>query len=483
MSVAEQQSDKLSAIPHVIAVTSGKGGVGKSSIAVNLALALVKSGARVCILDADTGLANVNILLGIEPEYRLEHVLFGARAIEEVLVEGPLGLQVIPGANGIGECVNLHSRQQLRLTRELERIERQFDYLLIDTAAGIAQTTLDFISAAQQTLLVITPEPTSLTDAFSLVKLVMRRDRRRSFQVVVNMSDNANEARQIFHRFSAAVEKYIGVRVHLLGVVQRDESLRAAVILQSPVALYPDSDPSSRSFLRLAEALQKALEAAPRPTSFATYWQRRYRATAVRGSVPSRTEPAAVASPKQILEQWIQQWQGLWEGGALTRDQLAEALVSCHDIFLQHYGEPALSLPALVARLGNEPVRHAEVLEAVRAALPPLVPAHGEDELLEKLLPPSTGETDTGETDPESPEALISPPLEGDGSGCIPACCPQPETPAQVAVSDPVESAVEPVRLHGYDELRFGSQARLTELLQRHGEQGKSVIELIETLL
>ncbi|HUH38338.1 MAG TPA: P-loop NTPase, partial [Spongiibacteraceae bacterium] len=123
MAAKGQPAPTAEPVPsRVIAITSGKGGVGKSSIAVNLAISLAKTGSRVCMLDADTGLANVNILLGLTPEYSLEHVLFGAKAIEDVFIEAPYGVQVIPGANGIAECVDLHPRQQLRLTRELARI-------------------------------------------------------------------------------------------------------------------------------------------------------------------------------------------------------------------------------------------------------------------------------------------------------------------------------------------------------------------------
>lgn len=264
-------------LPHVIAISSGKGGVGKSSIAVNVALSLAKSGSKVCLFDADTGLANVNILLGIRPQYSLEHVLYGSKSIDEVMIDTSYGLKVIPGANGISECVELHPRQQLRLTRELVRIEKEFDYFLIDTAAGIASTTLDFISAAQTTLLVITPEPTSLTDAFSLVKLLKRRQGNHHFLVVVNMCANANEAREIFLRFSTAVEKYIGIEISFLSFIQRDESVRAAVSLQSPVALFPDSDPSSRAFTRLANSLQQSVDVVPTVKSFSSYWYRQFK--------------------------------------------------------------------------------------------------------------------------------------------------------------------------------------------------------------
>ena len=263
--------------PHVIAITSGKGGVGKSSIAVNLGISLAKAGARVCIFDADTGLANVNILLGLTPKSSLEHVLFGAKTIEEIMLDGPYGLKVIPGANGIAECVSLHPRQQLRLTRELGRIESEFDFLLLDTAAGIAETTLDFVGSAHQSLVVITPEPTSLTDAFSLIKLMQRRRPGMPYQIVVNMCSNVAQAREVYHRFSTAVEKYIGIRTHLLGYLLRDESLRVAVSLQSPVALFPETDPSSRSFIRLADALRQTVDNETAQPGFTVFWQRQFR--------------------------------------------------------------------------------------------------------------------------------------------------------------------------------------------------------------
>ena len=277
MAEAQHKRDSLTNSPRVIAISSGKGGVGKSSIAVNLGISLAKTGAKVCLLDADTGLANVNILLGVTPQFSLEHVLYGAKNLDEIMVECPHGLQLIPGANGISECVSLHSRQQLRLTRELARIEKDFDYLLIDTAAGIADTTLDFVSAAQYTLIVITPEPTSLTDAFSLIKLLKRRRKRINYQVVVNMTGGSNQAKEVFHRFSSAVEKYIGVELNYLGFIQKDESVRAAVSLQHPVALFPDTDPSSRSFTRLASALEGAVKHQPVKHSFSGFWHRQYR--------------------------------------------------------------------------------------------------------------------------------------------------------------------------------------------------------------
>lgn len=279
MAISDEHIDAgvvNSHLPRTIAISSGKGGVGKSSITVNLAISLAKMGAKVCVFDADTGLANVNILLGLRPEHRLEHVLFGAKSLEDVLLEGPHGIQIVPGAHGISECVDLHPRQRLRLTKELAAIEEQFDYLLIDTAAGISETTLDFICSSQHALVVITPEPTSLTDAFSLIKLLKRRRSHVHYHVVVNMCSSAGQAKEFYHRFNRAVAKYVGVSISYLGFLLRDESLRAAVTLQNPVALFPDTDPSSRGFIRLAEAVEAATRDPVVSFRFSAYWQQLY---------------------------------------------------------------------------------------------------------------------------------------------------------------------------------------------------------------
>lgn len=260
---------------QVITITSGKGGVGKSSLAVNLGITLARLGRRVCIFDADTGLANVNILLGLRPERGLDRVLSGECPIEEVLLDGPHGLRVVPGASGISDCVELDPGRQRRLVSELARIEQDFDYLLLDTAAGVGETTLDFVSAGHRILLVITPEPTSLTDAFSLLKLSLRRQ-AVTCDVVVNMVRDSQEAKQIFQRFDSAARRYLNAEVRMLGFVQRDESLRSAVTLQRPVALFADGDPSRRPFERLAEGLEQTPADSGQTQSFSRFWFRRF---------------------------------------------------------------------------------------------------------------------------------------------------------------------------------------------------------------
>ena len=267
--------NELSKSPHVIAVTGGKGGVGKTSIAVNLAIALSRTGSKVCLFDGDTSLANINVMLGLYPAFTLEHLFTGERSIQEIVVTGPEGIQIVPGASGIASCVELDVGQQQRLVTSIRSIEKHYDYLVIDTAAGIGPTVLHFIAASQVAVIVITPEPTSLTDAFSLLKVLKRRGYRRKVQVIVNMAMTPSQAKKAYSRFSQAVDKYLKLRTEYLGSVWMDESMRNAVSTQRPVALFPKTDPSARCFYRMAETLDYLFEQPSTPKlAFSDYWQK-----------------------------------------------------------------------------------------------------------------------------------------------------------------------------------------------------------------
>ncbi len=262
-------------IPRVIAVTGGKGGVGKTSVSINLAIAMSKSGSKVCLLDGDTGLANINIMLGLYPAYTLEHLFTGEKSIQDIVLEGPEGIQIIPGASGFAQCVELDVGQQQRLVTSIRAIEPHYDYMLVDTAAGISPTVLHFIAASQVAVVVVTPEPTSLTDAFSLLKVLKRRGYRRKVQIVVNMVANASQAKKVFQRFAQAVSKYLEMDAEYIGSIWMDESMRAAVNLQRPVTLYPKSDPSARCFYRLAEKIDDLFNRPGVPRlAFSAYWQK-----------------------------------------------------------------------------------------------------------------------------------------------------------------------------------------------------------------
>lgn len=256
---------------RTIAITSGKGGVGKTTLTVNLGLSLAKRGYRVCVFDADTGLANINIMLNLNPVHTVQQVLDGSLGIRDILLQGPHNLHIIPGATGLGQFPELSPAQQQQLLAQLTSLERDYDFILIDTAAGIAPSVLHFVGSAQQCILVVTPEPTSLTDAFSLLKLLKNQHyQREPIQVVVNMARSQEQAQQVYQRIASATRKYLQLELHFLSYIHADESMPTAVNLQRPVALYPDSHPLSATFSGLAKAMIETRAATD--ASLADYW-------------------------------------------------------------------------------------------------------------------------------------------------------------------------------------------------------------------
>jgi flagellar biosynthesis protein FlhG len=240
---------------RVIAVTSGKGGVGKSNVVANLAVSLAKRGKRVIILDADLGLANLDTLLGLFPKFTLRNVLSGEVGLEEILLEGPHGIQLIPAASGHDEMTNLTQEQKLLLLDQVSRLEGRFDVLLLDTGAGISSTVLFFVAAAIETLVVVTPEPTSITDAYALIKVLRSRYAEREFRVVVNMARSELEARRTFSHLARVAERFLHVSLRTEGYIPFDEEVPESVRRQQPVLDLAPSSPGSLAFGRLAERL------------------------------------------------------------------------------------------------------------------------------------------------------------------------------------------------------------------------------------
>ncbi len=258
---------------RTMTITSGKGGVGKSCIAVNLAIALAKRGAKVCLFDADTGLANINILLNLKPEYTIEHVLRGEKELTRIMLNGPYDIRIIPGASGISEYAHLQPEHQRQLIHALVAIEKHFDYILIDTPAGIGNNVLNFTRSAQQAIAVISPEPTSLTDTFSLIKVLKRQGYQQAVQVLVNMCQDAEQGRQVFSRLAGASKKYLDLQLSHLASIPYNKTMHLAVKQQRPVALYPDSDPFSHCFSKLAGSVDQHWQNLDFSYSFGSYWQ------------------------------------------------------------------------------------------------------------------------------------------------------------------------------------------------------------------
>ncbi|HEY0882238.1 MAG TPA: MinD/ParA family protein [Archangium sp.] len=240
---------------RVIGVTSGKGGVGKTNVAANLAVIAAKHGQRVLIIDGDMGLANVEIIYGLRPKHHLGHLLEGDVSMRDVLATGPGGVKVLPAGSGLQQLTRLDDGQRLRLVSALEELEDDFDLVLLDSGAGIGDNVLFFIGAAQEALLVVSPEPTSLTDAYATIKVLCQDAGCRQFAVVVNQAGNEAQARDIFQKLSAVAGRFLDARVRWLGWVPRDENVHRAVMSQRPIVeLFPTS-PATRALNGVADTL------------------------------------------------------------------------------------------------------------------------------------------------------------------------------------------------------------------------------------
>jgi len=220
---------------RVIAVTSGKGGVGKTNLSVNLGVALSQMGRRVALLDADMGLANVDILLGLSPKYNLSHVLQGDKSLEDIMLTGPAGLKVIPASSGVQQMSELNNIEQAGVIRAFSEIDQNLDVLIVDTAAGISSSVVNFARACQEIIVVVCDEPTSLTDAYAYIKLLNRDYGLNKFHIVANMVQSVQQGQQLFNKLGKVTEKYLDVTLSYTGAVPFDEYLRKSVQKQTPV--------------------------------------------------------------------------------------------------------------------------------------------------------------------------------------------------------------------------------------------------------
>ena len=239
-------------LTRVISFTSGKGGVGKTNSLINIGLALVNEGRRVLILDADLGLANVDILLGLTPKYTLEDLLYNQKNIEDIIVESENGLSVIPAGSGVLSLLNLDANKKSLIISEVERIAKDYDYLLIDTGAGISDDVLFFNTVAMEVVCVINSEPTSLTDTYSLIKVLSQRG-EKDFSILVNNVKNETEAKNAYKKLFMAVEKFLRVKLKYVGFIPSDPIVNEAILEQKAfVDMYPSSE-VSRKVVSLAK--------------------------------------------------------------------------------------------------------------------------------------------------------------------------------------------------------------------------------------
>lgn len=241
----------------VIAVSSGKGGVGKTNVSVNLAVGLSRLGNSVMLMDADLGMANVDIMLGIKPEFDLHHVITGQCTLDEVIISSPLGIDIIPASSGIGHMADLSEIEQASLIRSFSDLDRHVDVLIIDTAAGISKSVIAFSKAVQEIIVVVCDEPASITDAYALIKVLNKEHGVKKFKILSNMVSNAEHGKHLFAKLLNATELFLDVSLRHIGSIPMDEKLRDAVRLQTAVV---DSFPASPSSIAFGQVTKRVDE-------------------------------------------------------------------------------------------------------------------------------------------------------------------------------------------------------------------------------
>lgn len=238
---------------RVIAVTGGKGGIGKTNIAVNLAMAMSQLGRKVMVMDADLGLGNVDVLLGLHPKANLHHVITGERTLEEIMMDGPGNIKVIPASSGIQDMAQLDAHTHAGLITAFSELSHDVDVLIIDTAAGISDTVISFLRAAQEVLVVVNDEPASITDAYAIIKLLSRNYSVFRFRIVANMTQSAQHGREIYTKISKVTDRFLEVALDYAGHIPEDDFLRKSVKKQRAVVEAFPRSKSAQAFALLAD--------------------------------------------------------------------------------------------------------------------------------------------------------------------------------------------------------------------------------------
>lgn len=258
-NIVKLSNQRVNQVSRVITVTSGKGGVGKSNSAVNLAVCLRKLGKRVIIFDADFGLANVEVMFGTVPKYNLLDLIYKGKNIKEIITLGPEEIGFLSGGSGISELANLNRNQIEILVSNLAELDGLADYIIIDTGAGISDAVLEFVMVSNEIVLVITPEPTSLTDAYSLLKVLNNSQRFQSneckIRVLSNKANSYHEGMNSYEKLNTVVKKFLNMNISILGLIPNDDNVQKAIIKQKPVSLlYPNSK-ASKAYQEISKLL------------------------------------------------------------------------------------------------------------------------------------------------------------------------------------------------------------------------------------
>jgi len=241
--------------PKIIAVTSGKGGVGKTNVVANLSVSLSELGKQVVVLDADFGLANIDVLLGLTPRYHLGHVLFGNKTLSEIMVQGPKGMRIIPASSGLQRMSELTLAQRNQLVESFTSLDLDTDYFIIDTAAGISRNVIHFLLSSQEVIVVSAPEPTAIVDGYAVIKIILAEDPKKPIQVLINSVENAEDAHEVFCQINSVVKRFLNREIGYLGHIERDNHVTQAVRSQTVVTQKYPNAPSSRCFRELARRI------------------------------------------------------------------------------------------------------------------------------------------------------------------------------------------------------------------------------------
>lgn len=261
-------------VTRVFSITSGKGGVGKTAVVANTAVTLAKMGKSVLILDADLGLANVDVVFGLAPKYNLNHFFSGEQDLENIMVDGPYGIKILPAGSGIQNFTRLDGHHKMRLLDGLDSMHNSFDFVLIDTEAGISENVTYFNTAAQEILVVTTPEPTAITDAYALMKLLSTQFHEKRFNLIVNQIRKEEEALDVYRKLTIVANRYLDISIDYLGSIPADKQMIDAIRKQK---IYVDMHPSSAiatAFSSLAKRLCYETPASTPKGSLQFFWKK-----------------------------------------------------------------------------------------------------------------------------------------------------------------------------------------------------------------
>ena len=249
-----KKSDKLA---KLVAITSGKGGVGKSNFILNLAIAMSIRGKKILLIDADMNLSNIDVLLGVYPQYTLTNLMDDVITVEQLLIEGPKGIKILPASSGDFAIMNNQKEYQRALIQAYMELRSNFDYILIDTGAGISDNTIDFVVSSDKVIIITTPEPTAITDAYAMIKVLYYRLKNPDLNLVINMVQTEEEGKNIFNKINTIVQHFLNKTIKFLGNIPLDKSLPEAVKEQIPILIKRPRSVASASIHNIAMVILK----------------------------------------------------------------------------------------------------------------------------------------------------------------------------------------------------------------------------------